>query len=90
MRVDRFLKMARIVKRRSLAQEMIALGAVRVGKMEVRASRDLKPGDIVEVAFPRKIVTLRVITVEEAELKRGVGAFEIVEERCVSGEEKAW
>ncbi len=90
MRVDRFLKMARIVKRRSLAQEMIAHGAVRVGKSEVRPSRDLKPGDIVEVAFPRKVLTLKVTTVEESELKRGVCAFDIIEERHVSGEERPW
>ncbi len=90
MRLDLFLKVSRIVKRRSAAREMISLGAVRVCKAVVRPSKDLKPGDIVEVAFPRKIVTLRVISVEESVVRRGDGAFEIIEERVVTGDERPW
>ncbi|MDO9508161.1 MAG: S4 domain-containing protein [Thermovirgaceae bacterium] len=90
MRLDRFLKVSRIVKRRSAAQEMISHGAVRVGRAEVRPAKDLKPGDIVEVAFPRKIVTFRVTSVEESAVRRGEGAFEILEERIVTGEERPW
>lgn len=90
MRLDRFLKVSRIVKRRNVAQEMISHGAVRVGRAVVRPSKDLKPGDIIEVAFPRKIVTLRVTLVEERVGRRGEGSFEIMEERFVTGEERPW
>ncbi|GAB6280042.1 MAG: S4 domain-containing protein [Thermovirga sp.] len=90
MRLDRFLKVSRIVKRRSVAREMISHGAVRVGMTVVRPSKDLKPGDMIEVAFPRKIVTLRVISVEEHAVRRGEGSFEIMEERYVTGEERPW
>lgn len=90
MRLDRFLKIARIVKRRSLAQEMISLGAVRVGMNEVRPSRDLKQGDVVEVAFPKKILKIRVLSVDEALLKRGGEAFEVIEELIVAGDERPW
>jgi len=90
LRLDRFLKLSRIVKRRSAAQEMISHGAVRVGMAEVKPSKDLKPGDIIEVAFPRKIVTVRVTSVEEHAVRRGEGAFELIEERSVTGEERPW
>lgn len=90
MRIDRFLKMTHIVKRRSLAREMISLGAVRVGEMVVRPSRLLKPGDVVEIAFPRKILTIRVISVEESVVRRRAEAFELVGERNVTGDERPW
>lgn len=90
MRLDRFLKVSRIVKRRSVAHEMISHGAVRVGRIEVKPSKEIKPGDIIEVAFPRKILTLRVFSIEENAVRRGEGAFEIIEERSVTGEERPW
>ena len=90
MRIDRFLKLFRIVKRRSVAQEMIIHGAVRVGGTEVRPSKDLSPGDVVEVAFPRKIITLRVISVDESLLKRGGECFEVTDERNVPGDQRPW
>lgn len=90
MRLDRFLKVSRIIKRRSVAHEMISHGAVRVGRTEVKPSKDIKPGDIIEVAFPRKILTLRVDSIEENTVRRGEGAFEIIEERSVTGEERPW
>lgn len=90
MRLDLFLKVSRIVKRRSIARDMISHGAVRVCMKEVKPSKDLKPGDIIEVAFPRKIVTVKVISVEEHAIRRGAEAFEIMEERTVTGEERPW
>jgi len=90
LRLDRFLKVSRIVKRRSVAQEMISHGAVRVCMAEVKPSKVLKPGDIIEVAFPRKIVTVRVTSVDEHVVRRGEEAFELIEERAVTGEERPW
>ena len=90
MRIDRFLKITHIIKRRSTAREMISLGAVRVGEIVVRPSRSLKPGDVVEIAFPRKILTIRVISVEESVVRRRSEAFELVGERVVTGDERPW
>jgi len=90
LRIDRFLKMTHIVKRRSTAREMISLGAVRVGEMAVRPSRLLKPGDTVEIAFPRKILTIKVVSIEEAVVRRRTEAFELVGERNVTGDERPW
>ena len=90
MRVDRFLKLSRVVKRRSFAQEMIAHGAVRVGGVSVRSSRGLKPGDIIEVAFPRKILTIKVTSVDESLLKRGGEAFELIGQKQVSDDQRPW
>jgi len=90
LRLDRFLKLSHVVKRRSYAQEMITHGAVRVGGVPVRSSKGLKPGDIIEVAFPKKVLTLKVTSVDESLLRRGGEAFELIGERQVRGDEKAW
>jgi ribosomal 50S subunit-recycling heat shock protein len=90
LRLDLFLKLSRIVKRRSAANDMITRGAVRVGHAVAKPSRALKPGDIVEVAFPRKILTFKVLAVDESSLRRGAPSFEVIEEKAVSGEERPW
>jgi len=90
LRIDRFLKLSRVVKRRSYAQEMITHGAVRVGGAQVRPSRGVKPGDVVEVAFPRKVLTLKVTSVDESHLKRGGEAFELIGQRQVTDDQEPW
>lgn len=90
MRLDRFLKLARIVKRRTLAQEMIDVGAVRVNAAAAKTSREVREGDVIDVAFPRKVLTVRILSYTEKDLKRGARAYEILEERQVSGDEKPW
>jgi ribosomal 50S subunit-recycling heat shock protein len=90
MRLDRFLKVARIVKRRTLAQEMVDIGAVRVNGAVAKASREVREGDTIEVAFPRKVLTVKILPYTEKDLKRGGKAYEILEERAVSGESRPW
>lgn len=90
MRLDRFLKLARIVKRRTVAQEMVDIGAVRVNGRGAKPSTTVKAGDLLEVAFPNRVLALRVLTEDEGSLKRGQPCFEVVEERRVDREEKPW
>lgn len=88
--MDRFLKLARIVKRRTVAQEMVDIGAVRVNGRGAKPSAAVKAGDLLEVAFPNRVLALRVLTEDEGSLKRGQPCFEVVEERRVDREEKPW
>ena len=54
IRLDKFLKLSQLVKRRTAAQEMIGVGAVRVNGRKVKPVSDVKAGDLIEVAFPRR------------------------------------
>lgn len=54
MRVDKFLNAVNIVKRRAIAQDMIESGVVRISGTCVKASRDIKIGDVIEIAFLEK------------------------------------
>ena len=49
MRIDKFLKMSRVIKRRSVANEVIDMGRVSINGKVVKPSFDVKVGDIVEI-----------------------------------------
>lgn len=90
MRVDRFLKLSRLVKRRAVACELAEAGAVRINGRIVKPAADVKTGDEIDVAFPRRVLTALVLTSDEKELKRGVKAVEMTGERRVSEDESPW
>lgn len=51
MRIDKFLSSSNIVKRRAIAQDMIENGVVKIAGIAVKASRDVKVGDVIEIAY---------------------------------------
>ncbi len=65
MRLDKFLKISRIIKRRTVANEACDKGRVTVNSKIARASYDVKPGDIIEIAFGNRNVKIEVTEVKE-------------------------
>ena len=65
MRLDKFLKVSRVIKRRTVANEACDNGHVEVNGKVARASLDVKTGDIVRIAFGERTVTLRVLDVRD-------------------------
>ncbi len=65
MRLDKFLKVSRVIKRRTVANEACDNGHVEVNGKVARASLDVKAGDIVRIAFGERTVILRVLDVRE-------------------------
>lgn len=90
MRIDKFLKLSRLVKRRTVAQEMVEIGAVRLNKKKTKPSAEVKVGDTIEIAFPRRIVSAEVLAVDERMLKRGEPAVKMLEERRIEEDEAPW
>ena len=91
MRLDKFLKDSRLVNRRVVAQEMIEVGAVRLNGRQCRSSALVRVDDVVEVAYPTRILTVKVLVDDEKVIRRkGIVSYELLEERRVSGEEKPW
>lgn len=69
MRIDKFLKVSRIIKRRTIANEACDAGRVTVNGKVVKASFEVKPGDIIEVGFGTKAVKAEVLRIEETTRK---------------------
>lgn len=65
MRLDKFLKVSRLIKRRSVANEACDAGRVSLNGKPARASADVKPGDEIEIMFGDRSVKARVKDVRE-------------------------
>ena len=65
MRIDKFLKVSRILKRRSLAQEAAKDGRIKVNGVSVKPSKEVKVGDVVTIAFNSGSVSFRIKEIKE-------------------------
>ena len=63
--MDKYLKVSRLIKRRTVANEACDGGRVSVGGKPARASYDVKVGDIIEIAFGGRTVKVEVLAVNE-------------------------
>lgn len=65
MRLDKYLKISRLIKRRTIANEACDAGKVLVNAKIARASYDVKTGDIIEIQMGQKILKVRVEQVSD-------------------------
>ncbi len=65
MRLDKYLKVSRLIKRRTVANEACDAGRVLVNGKTARASYDVKVGDELELQFGQRTVKVRVLTVAD-------------------------
>ena len=69
MRLDKFLKVSRLVKRRTVAKEMADKGRVKVNDKVVKSSYDVKLGDILEIGFGTKVLKAKVVDIRDTTKK---------------------
>lgn len=69
MRVDKFLKMSRVIKRRTVANEVADNGRVSVNGKIVKPSYDVKVGDIIEIQFGDKISRFEIVNIPKVQGK---------------------
>lgn len=81
MRIDKFLKVSRILKRRTLAQEAADSGRISVNERVVKPSYQIKVGDVIEVAFNSGAVKFRVLDIKDTVKREQVDSlYEIIGE----------
>ena len=69
MRLDKYLKVSRLIKRRTVANEACDAGRISVNGKVVKASYDVKVGDVIEITFGTKTVKAKVISVADSTKK---------------------
>lgn len=69
MRLDKFLKVSRLIKRRTVANEACDAGRVTVNGAVAKASVKVKPGDIIEIRFGTRNVKVEVLDIQETTKK---------------------
>jgi len=73
MRLDKYLKISRLIKRRTVANEACDAGRVMINGKAARASAPVKVGDIIEIGFGTRSVKVEVLDVQETTRKAEAG-----------------
>ena len=69
MRLDKYLKVSRLIKRRTVANEACDAGRVMINGKTAKAGTDVKVGDVIEIGFGTKNVKVEVLDVQETTRK---------------------
>lgn len=84
MRLDKFLKVSRIIKRRTLAKEISDEGRIKVNGRVAKASAALDVGDTLEIRFGRSIMTYEIVELnEKAKKDEASRMFKIINEEKI-------
>ncbi len=69
MRLDKYLKASRLIKRRTVANEACDAGRVSINGKVAKASQDVKVGDTIEIGFGTKNVKVEVLSIQDTSKK---------------------
>ena len=75
MRIDKFLKVSRLIKRRSVANEACDGERISVNGRQVKASYQVKPGDIIEIDYGRRKLKVEVTEINDNATKESAAAM---------------
>jgi len=83
MRLDKFLKVSRLIKRRTVANEICTAGRVRVNDRAAKPGTEIKPGDILEIGFGTGATRVKVLAIRETVRKDEADSlYEILPEQA--------
>ncbi|EME5422177.1 RNA-binding S4 domain-containing protein [Enterococcus faecium] len=89
MRLDKFLKISRIIKRRSVAKEVSDKGRIQINGKLAKSSSDVKVGDILKVQFGNKTLEVKIMELHESTKKEDAQKmYEIISENRTETLEK--
>ena len=89
MRVDKFLKISRILKRRTISKELALHQRIKINDRIVKPSHEVKIGDILEVQYGSRILGVRILSLQEKVKKEtAMEMYEVVFEKRLSLDEE--
>ncbi|MBU8881407.1 RNA-binding S4 domain-containing protein [Bacillus sp. FJAT-29790] len=87
MRLDKFLKVSRLIKRRTLAKEVSDQGRISVNGQQAKASTTVKVGDELVIRFGQKLVTVKIDRLQETTRKEEAAEmYTVIKEEKVEAE----
>lgn len=79
MRIDKYLKVSRLIKRRTVANDACDTEHISVNGRPVKASYQVKEGDVIEIAFGTRVLKVKVVDVRENANKSNAGEmYEVI------------
>jgi ribosomal 50S subunit-recycling heat shock protein len=89
MRLDKFLKVSRLIKRRTLAKEVSDQGRISVNGVPAKASTNVKVGDELAIRFGQKVVSARIERIQETSRKdEAAGMYTLLGEERIPGDDE--
>ncbi|EIQ82999.1 UNVERIFIED_CONTAM: RNA-binding S4 domain-containing protein [Streptococcus canis] len=90
MRLDKYLKVSRIIKRRPVAKEVADKGRIKVNGILAKSSTDLKLNDEIEIRFGNKLLTVRVLELKDSTKKEdALSMYDILSETRIEANEES-
>lgn len=90
MRLDKYLKVSRLIKRRPVAKEVADKGRIKVNGILAKSSTDLKVNDLVDIRFGNKILSVRVLEMKDSTKKEDAAKmYEIINETRIESNGEA-
>jgi ribosomal 50S subunit-recycling heat shock protein len=89
MRLDLFLKVSRLIPRRSLAQEFCDAGLIKVNGLTAKSSKEVKPGDEIEIKRRNRLTKIRVLEIparKQVARQQAADIYEIISEEILQEE----
>ena len=84
MRLDKFLKVSRIIKRRSVAKEVADKGRIQINGKLAKSSSMLKVGDVLQIQFGNKTLEVKVLALQDSTKKEDASRmYEILSEKRI-------
>ena len=84
MRLDKYLKVARVIKRRTIAKDILDLGFVKINNRVAKPSTEVKVGDVLELTLGERVLKIVVKAINAyAKKENSSEMFEIIEEKTV-------
>lgn len=80
MRIDKFLKNSRLIKRRTIAKEACERERIKINSKIAKPSTEVKPGDVIQIRFGSNSLTIKVVALTESCRKEdAVKMYEVIE-----------
>lgn len=87
MRLDKFLKVSRIIKRRTVAKEVADKGRIQINGLLAKSSSNVKVGDLVKIQFGNKVLEVKVLDLQDSTKKEDAQKlYEIISEKRVAND----
>lgn len=85
MRLDKYLKVSRVIKRRTVAKDILDLGFVKLNDRVAKPSSEVNEGDVIELKLGERLYTIKVLAVKEyAKKEQGGEMYEVISDKTIN------
>ena len=85
MRLDKYLKVARIIKRRTVSKDIISFGQVSINNKKAKPSTEVKIGDFVTLQLGNRLITIEVLSLnEKIKKEEALTLYKIIDEKEIN------